>query len=165
MLQMSILWSYLFWVRITSGARYQRLTTQLLRSRGRCRFSLLKASSEGLIFSLKSLQVCILASLELLSIFLNIFLRISRNYLSVSSFFGIVRLRPKSQSLTLQLELIKKFPGLISRWMMLAEWMKLRAHRELYIIVTMCSSCRGTGGVDDKSFFMSLSTSSKTRKI
>jgi len=55
---------------------------------------------------------------------------------------GSLRARPKSQSLTQQLLSTSKLPGLRSRCIRLAEWMKLRAQSELYIIVTMWSSSR-----------------------
>lgn len=45
---------------------------------------------------------------------------------------GRDRERPKSQIFTLQSELIIRFDGLISRCIILAEWMKFKAHRILY---------------------------------
>ena len=56
--------------------------------------------------------------------------------------YGSLRARPKSQSLTQQLLSTSRLPGLRSRCIKFAEWMKLRAHRELYIIVTIWSSSR-----------------------
>lgn len=79
---------------------------------------------------------------------------------------GSLRARPKSQSLTQQLLSTKRFPGLRSRCIKLAEWMKFKAQRELYIMVTMWSSSRTVPRCTEfRIFLRSDSMYSMTRKI
>ena len=47
--------------------------------------------------------------------------------------------KPKSHRVTLHSSSIKMFPGFRSRCITFAEWMKLRAARQLYDIILMCS--------------------------
>jgi len=91
--------------------------------------------------------------------------------LKFSSFFfssltlGIVRASPKSQILILQLESIKIFAGLRSRWTMLQECRKLIAQSILYSKVITCPSSIFVFGIDWNNFLKSLSQSSITIKM
>jgi len=64
----------------------------------------------------------------------------SFNSFSSSYYLGITLARPKSQILTLHKEFVRKFEGFKSRWIILAEWIKLTEQRALYKKVTICSS-------------------------
>jgi hypothetical protein len=89
----------------------------------------------------------------------------SYKFYSKVDFLGKTLAKPKSQILIAQLESINIFPGLISRWMILAEWKKFRAQRILYIMVMTCSSSNSKFlwffNIEDKS----LSPSFITRKM
>ena len=71
---------------------------------------------------------------------------------------------PKSQIFTWQSAFIKIFAGLRSRWITLAEWIYLRAHKRLYRINLICSSEILTFGASFKSSLRSVSSFSITMK-
>ena len=132
MLQMSMAWSYFFWVSMISGARYHLDTTQFESSL----FSFYRAGLcsyyAALTFRLNNFSylACSSGSPYLLICFRS-FLRKSLKALASSFFLGMARARPKSQILTLQFESIRKLPGFMSLWIIFAECMKFRAQREL----------------------------------
>ena len=78
-------------------------------------------------------------------------------------FPGILLERPKSQSLTLQSDIIKIFAGLTSLWMILQRCRKAIAHKQLYTILSIWCSLKSI--LCFKSWSKSVSIYSMTKQI
>ena len=148
---------------MTSGARYHLVWISHVKDLGWASHSSAFSSRKADIESLMSWNLAFLSVGS--SHFYNfenfVFYIISKS-LSISRFWGNTLAIPKSHILMLHWESISILAGLRSLWIILAEWMKCSAHRELYRIVIICLSSMWVGGSTLSNFLKSLSMYSIT---